>query len=111
MVEMSRGHPLFHGTTNNDQLMQIFRVLGMPSEGSWPGISQYAEYKQNFPIYTTRDLRAGAPQMDPTGVNFLLRMLQLRPELRIIAADALDHPWLMTYKVHANIPSGKAGKG
>ena len=49
--------------------------------------------------------------MDPTGVNFLLRMPQLRPELRIIAADALDHPWLMTYKVHANIPSGKAGKG
>ena len=91
--------------------MQIFRVLGMPSEGSWPGISQYAEYKRNFPIYTTRDLRAGAPQMDPTGVNFLLRMLQLRPELRIIAADALDHPWLMTYRVHANIPSGKAGKG
>ncbi|KIM96827.1 hypothetical protein OIDMADRAFT_44376 [Oidiodendron maius Zn] len=92
MAEMSRGHPLFHSTTNNNQLMQIFRVLGTPSEGSWPGISRYTEYKRNVPIYTTRNLRASVPQMDPTGVNLLLRMLQLRPELQISATDVLDYP-------------------
>jgi serine/threonine protein kinase len=93
MAEMSKGHPLFYGTTNEDQLMRIFRVLGTPSEHSWPGISQYTEYKQNFHIYATQDLRVSVPQIDPTGIDLLLRMLQLRPELRISAADALDHPW------------------
>jgi negative regulator of the PHO system len=93
MAEMFRGHPLFHGTTNEDQLMRIFRIMGTPSERSWPGISQYTEYKQNFPVYATQDLRVSVPQIDPTGIDLLLRMLQLRPELRISAADALDHPW------------------
>ena len=93
MAEMSRGQPLFYGTTNEDQLMRIFRVLGTPSERSWPGITKYTEYKRNFPIYTTQDLRVSVLQIDPTGIDLLSRMLQLRPEVQISATDALGHPW------------------
>jgi serine/threonine protein kinase len=93
MAEMYTGRPLFPGTTNEDQLQRIFRLMGTPSERSWPGISQFPEYKPNFQVFATQDLRLILPSVDPIGLNLLSSMLQLRPELRISAADALRHPW------------------
>ena len=93
MAEMYTGRPLFPGTTNEDQLQKIFRLMGTPSERSWPGISQFPEYKPNFQNYATQDLRMILPQIDQLGINLLGSMLQLRPEMRISAAAALQHPW------------------
>ncbi|MCJ1292389.1 negative regulator of the PHO system [Xylographa carneopallida] len=93
MAEMYTGRPLFPGTTNEDELQKIFRLMGTPSERSWPGISQFPEYKPNFHIYATQDLRLILPQIDQQGLDLLGRMLQLRPEMRISAKDALNHAW------------------
>lgn len=97
MAEMYTGRPLFPGTTNEDQLQKIFRLMGTPSERSWPGISQFPEYKTNFPVYPTQDLRQILPQIDQIGLDLLGRMLQLRPELRISAKEALMHPWFAEF--------------
>ena len=93
MAEMYTGRPLFPGTTNEDELHKIFRLMGTPSEHTWPGISKYPEYKPNFPVYATQDLRHLLPQIDAQGIELLGQMLQLRPELRVSAKDALMHPW------------------
>ncbi|KAF2154923.1 Pkinase-domain-containing protein [Myriangium duriaei CBS 260.36] len=93
MAEMYTGRPLFPGTTNEDQLQKIFRLMGTPSERSWPGISQFPEYKSNFTVYHTQDIRNYLPQIDPVGLQLIGSMLQLRPEMRISAQQALQHPW------------------
>jgi cyclin-dependent kinase len=42
---MASGRPLFPGNSISDQLQRIFKVLGTPTEESWPKVSQLPEYK------------------------------------------------------------------
>ncbi|KAK1827231.1 kinase-like domain-containing protein [Podospora conica] len=93
MAEMYTGRPLFPGTTNEDQIVRIFRIMGTPTERTWPGLTQYPEYKPNWQMYATQPLTNILPQIDPAGIELLQHMLQLRPELRISAHDALQHHW------------------
>ncbi|KAL4764185.1 Cdk5/Pho85 family cyclin-dependent kinase [Aspergillus foveolatus] len=93
IAEMFTGRALFPGTTNEDQLQKIFRVMGTPSERTWPGVSQFPEYKSDFPVYPPQDLRHVVPRIDPYGLDLLRCMLRLQPDLRISAIDALRHPW------------------
>lgn len=44
-AEMITGRPLFPGDSEIDELFRIFRVLGTPTEASWPGVSQLPDYK------------------------------------------------------------------
>ena len=108
MAEMYTGRPLFPGTTNEDQLQRIFRLMGTPSELSWPGISQFPEYKPNFHVFATQDLRQILPQIDPLGLDLLSRMLQLRPELRTSAKEALAHPWFADLQRLRNLHPGSS---
>ncbi|KAL8697398.1 MAG: hypothetical protein Q9201_007137, partial [Fulgogasparrea decipioides] len=93
MAEMYTGRPLFPGTTNEDQLQKIFRLMGTPSERSWPGITAFPEYKSGWHVYATQDLRMILPTVDPAALDLLGRCLQLRPEMRMSAQDALGHGW------------------
>ncbi len=105
MAEMYTGRPLFPGTTNDDQLQKIFRLMGTPSERSWPGISQFPEYKPNFHNFATQSLHAILPQVDQLGLDLLNKMLQLRPEMRSSAGDALRHAWFQ------DLPQLQASRG
>ncbi|KAK5111786.1 negative regulator of the PHO system [Meristemomyces frigidus] len=110
MAEMYTGRPLFPGTTNEDQLQKIFRLMGTPSERSWPGITTFPEYKTTWQVYATQELRAILPQVDPAGLQLLEQMLQLRPEMRCSAQQALSHPWFLD--VHAKARQGEqVGQG
>ncbi|KAA8912589.1 hypothetical protein TRICI_003427 [Trichomonascus ciferrii] len=93
LAEMFTGRPLFPGTSSDDQLQKIFKLMGTPNERTWPGISSLPGYRDDFPIYSPQDLRVIIPQIDPLALELLVLLLQMRPEDRITARQALQHPW------------------
>jgi serine/threonine protein kinase len=93
MAEMFTGRPLFPGQQNEDQLVRIFRLMGTPSEATWPGVSQLSEWKPDFAIFPAVGLNSVLPQIDPQGMDLLNQMLRLRPEERATAHNLLLHPW------------------
>nr|WPM83324.1 ProsG [Phaeosphaeria sp.] len=95
IAEIFTGRPLFAGNTNEDQLQKIFRLMGTPSERSWPGVQQLPGFASlaQMRTYPMQDLVQVVPQVDVMGLDLLKRLLQPCPEARISAADALNHPW------------------
>uniref|UniRef100_A0A8C2ZBU0 mitogen-activated protein kinase n=1 Tax=Cyclopterus lumpus TaxID=8103 RepID=A0A8C2ZBU0_CYCLU len=91
-VEMLQGAPAFPGVTDEfEQLQKIWTVLGVPSEDSWPGVSQLPNYTPgqfkyiylfSFLPYKTEDL--------------VQRMLKVVPADRISAQDSVQHPFFST---------------
>lgn len=102
MAEMLTGKPLFPGTSNDDQLQRIFKLMGTPNERIWPEITSLPNYNTGFPIYPPQDLTLALPQLDHVGHDLLRQILQVRPESRISARDALLHPWFTDYQYYAN---------
>ncbi|KAJ3297218.1 Pkinase-domain-containing protein [Rhizoclosmatium globosum] len=102
MAEIYSGKPLFPGKTNEDQLMRIFKLLGTPTDQTWPHVSEMPEYKKTFPYYPPQSLAAKLPVIEPVGLDLLTRMIQYQPQLRISAKEAMNH----AYFVDVVLPGG-----
>lgn len=88
--EMASGRPLFPGSTVEDELHLIFKVLGTPTEDNWPGISRSEELiSYKFPHYAAESLVARAPRLDPDGITLLTSFLHFEARKRISAKDAM----------------------
>ena len=85
-----RGHPLFPGDSEIDQIFKIFRcgqpyqqesrhsylldclrVLGTPNEEVWPGVRQLPDYKPSFPQWSAQDLGRHVPSLNDDGLDLL----------------------------------------
>ncbi len=94
--EMVTGHPLFPGDSEIDELFKIFRCLGTPTEQMWDGVSQLPDFKTDFPKWTPKDMRKTMPhpdRLDDHGLDLVRQCLKYTPNDRIIAKDALTHPY------------------
>uniref|UniRef100_A0A8D0KU47 cyclin-dependent kinase n=1 Tax=Strix occidentalis caurina TaxID=311401 RepID=A0A8D0KU47_STROC len=61
--EMVTGRPMFPGSTVKEELHLIFRLLGTPTEDTWPGITSNEEFKAyNFTQYRAQALINHAPR-------------------------------------------------
>ncbi len=85
-----QGTPLFPGDSEIDQIFKIFqfvvhryrhsegsthlpfrRILGTPTEDSWPGVATLPDYKATFPRWSRQDLTIVVPHLDADGVDIL----------------------------------------
>merc|ERR1719273_821875 len=92
--EMATGRPLFPGSTVEDELQLIFKVLGSPTEETWPGISQsdeLASYK--FPTYSPEPLLSHAPRLDANAIGLISSFLLFEYKRRISAVSSVKHPY------------------
>ncbi|XP_051998950.1 cyclin-dependent kinase 16 [Xyrauchen texanus] len=90
--EMITGRPLFPGSTVEDELHLIFRILGSPTEKSWPGVNTNENFHSyNFPPYDGEPLITHAPRIGNDGHGLLCQLLQFEARQRILAEEALQH--------------------
>lgn len=106
LAEMIMGKPLFPGSNDEEQLKLIFDIMGTPVERTWPQVTQLAKYNPLLPPRAPRDLKQLLQSntdevVDDKTVDLLKGLLQLNPDARLSAKDALNHPWFAEYN-HAN---------
>ncbi|KAG8514049.1 Cyclin-dependent kinase 17, partial [Galemys pyrenaicus] len=102
--EMASGRPLFPGSTVEDELHLIFRLLGTPSQETWPGVSSNDEFKNyNFPKYKPQPLINHAPRLDSEGIELITKFLQYESKKRVSAEEAMKHVYFRSLgpRIHA----------
>ncbi|KAJ1737350.1 cyclin-dependent kinase 5 [Coemansia sp. Benny D160-2] len=115
-AEMATGRPFFAGTSIDDQLLHIFKIMGSPidpqvsggqigqvqqngsSDGDysrrlWPKCTQLPDWKSSLPMYPGVGLEQLVPKLSAKGIDLLKRLLEYAPEKRISAEQALSHPY------------------
>jgi len=92
-AELIMRRPLFPGDSEIDELYKIFRILGTPTEDTWPGVTKLPDYKPQFPAWKQVDLSTIVQGIDPVGLDLMNQMLQYDPAKRISAKRALKHPY------------------
>uniref|UniRef100_A0A8C9XBW6 mitogen-activated protein kinase n=1 Tax=Sander lucioperca TaxID=283035 RepID=A0A8C9XBW6_SANLU len=100
MAEMLQGKPLFKGRDHLDQLTEIMKLTGTPTQEFVSKLqSEDAKgYIKSLPKVEKKDLQKVFSTTNPQAVSVLERMLLLDPESRVTAADALMLPYFTEFR-------------
>ncbi|TDG45849.1 hypothetical protein AWZ03_007704 [Drosophila navojoa] len=93
--EMITKRPLFRGDSEINQLFCIFRLLGTPTEESWPGVSALPDYQSTFPEWTGNQLGQLMTDLDfyHPAVDLLAKIIVYQPGKRLSAEQILEHAY------------------
>jgi serine/threonine protein kinase len=91
--EMASRSPLFPGECEIDELYQIFRLLGTPTEATWPGVSDLPDWKPVFPSWRRKPLGEQIKGVDSLGLDLIEKLLAYHPAQRISCAAGARHAW------------------
>lgn len=96
LAELLGGRPFFKGRDYVDQLTQILKLLGTPSEQTLSRISspRAQDYVRNLGYMQKVPFKTIFPGANPDALDLLDRMLAFDPLERITVEEALEHPYL-----------------
>ncbi|XP_004851264.1 cyclin-dependent kinase 15 isoform X2 [Heterocephalus glaber] len=96
-IEMFQGQPLFPGVSNVlEQLERIWKVLGVPTEDTWPGVSKLPNYNPEwFLMPKPHRLQIVWNRLGevPEAEDLASQMLKGFPRARVSAQEALVHEY------------------
>ena len=95
-AEMVTGKPLFMGKSESDQLKKIFKIRGTPSDTYATSLRDLPEWGVNENVFDSipeDDIKKYVTGLDSEGIDLLLKFIQVDPEKRISADEALKHPF------------------
>ncbi|KAM9444141.1 cyclin-dependent kinase 18 [Clarias gariepinus] len=97
LYELATGRPMFPGSTVKEELHLVFRLMGTPTEETWPGISTNEEFKSYmFPLYRAQALINHVPRLDTEGIDLLSALLLYDTKKRISAETSLRHTYFLS---------------
>lgn len=92
-AEMVLLNPLFK-TTEINMLNLIFHYLGTPTEETYPKLEFLPSWDSDeFKLRKGIGLRDKMKDLDDVGFDLLMKFLQVDPDKRISADEALEHPY------------------
>ena len=95
--EMVSGRPMFPGSTPENELTLIFKMLGTPNERTWPGIERNADFvNSNYPMYRPEKLHNHVPRIELDGLDLLQKFIKYVPTQRISASMAMSNSYFST---------------
>lgn len=100
MAEMLQGKPLFKGSDHLDQLTEIMKLTGTPTQEfiSKLDSEDAKSYIKRLPKVEKKDLQKVFSTAKPEAVCVMDRMLLLDPESRVTAAEALALPYFSEFR-------------
>uniref|UniRef100_A0A8C4HZH5 mitogen-activated protein kinase n=1 Tax=Dicentrarchus labrax TaxID=13489 RepID=A0A8C4HZH5_DICLA len=100
MAEMLQGKPLFKGSDHLDQLTEIMKTTGTPTQEFITKLEseEAKSYIKSLPKVEKKDLQKVFSTTEPQAVSVLERMLLLDPESRVSAAEALTLPYFSEFR-------------
>ena len=123
LAELYRGMPLFPGENEQEQLLRIIEVLGIPDEKVLLESSRKKLFfdEMDQPIIVpnsrgkirvpgTRPLAEIVGEEDLMFLDFLQRILVWNPKIRPTPTEALNHPWLVKIFNRQPSPTKKRGE-
>ncbi|KER30102.1 hypothetical protein T265_03369 [Opisthorchis viverrini] len=101
-AEMSNaGRPLFPGFDVEDQLQRIFKLLGTPTEVTWPTVTELPDYEPFTVIYPpAMNWHQVVPKLSSRGIDLLQQLVVCNPTDRISADQALHHSYFENMTTH-----------
>ncbi|KAJ5138758.1 uncharacterized protein N7515_003606 [Penicillium bovifimosum] len=98
-AEMLLGKPLFPGKDSFEQFSAITKLLGTPSEETLVKMTSQSTrgVLDTLPQHDGLGLSSTFPNIDPSALQLLEKMLVFDPDHRISAAEALTSPYLASY--------------
>ncbi|KAF0036077.1 hypothetical protein F2P81_011389 [Scophthalmus maximus] len=111
--ELLNSSPLFPGENDIEQLCCVLRVLGTPTQDSWPEIVELPDYnKITFKENPAIPLEEIVPDTSPQAVDLLYKFLVYPSKQRCSARQALLHPYFFSSPLpahHSELPIPQRG--